>query len=100
MPLGGLIKRGQASVSRFFNSTLPSNARKGVRFMNTHIIPFAKNVHKVSRAIGNEITSQETVPEHIKKKVHAVSNFSDLGMSRLDQIQRSTNKVADQLGLS
>lgn len=94
-----LINKGRQNVSRFFNSTLPSASRQGVRYLNSTIIPFARQVHGVGRAISQEVTTNETIPEHIRKKAKKASDFSDLGLSRLENVQGGINRVAGQLGL-
>ncbi|KAJ3024993.1 hypothetical protein HDV00_000445, partial [Rhizophlyctis rosea] len=87
------------NVSKFFNTTLPTASRQGVRFLNTTLIPWAKKAHSVSKAITNEVSSNETIPEHIRKKAKKASDFSDLGLSRLENVQGSVNRVATNLGL-
>lgn len=87
-------------MTRFFNSTLPSGARSTVRFFNNQVIPLARNVHRISQAVGQEVAQHPQASKQLKESINKVSNFADLGMSRLNEIQTSTNRVADKLGLS
>lgn len=96
---GRLIAKGRQNVTRFFNSTLPNATRQGVKFLNNTIIPGARKVHGVTKAIANEVTTNESVPKHIKDKAKKASDFSDLGLSRLENVQGSVNRVASNLGL-
>lgn len=100
MAFGNLLRKSHSHVTRFFNSTLPSSARQTVRFFNNSVVPLARNVHKVSQAIGQEVAQNPQASQKLKDKASKVSNFADLGMSRLNEIQQSTNRVADKLGLS
>ena len=67
--------------------------------MNTTLIPGAKKLHGVTKAIANKVTTTETVPEHIRKRAKKASDFSDLGMSRLKDVQEGVNRVAGNIGL-
>ena len=99
MSFARLINRGKQNVSKFFNTTLPTASRQGVRYLNTTLIPFARKAPGLSRAIANEVTTNETVPEHNRKKAKGVSDFSDLGLSRLENVQNSVNRIAKNIGL-
>lgn len=96
---GRLISQGRQNVHRFFSSTLPTAARTGVRFVNTAIVPAARQVHRVHKAIANEVTTNASVPEKIKQGVKKTSAFADLGLSRLEDVQGGVNRVAGNLGL-
>ena len=96
---GRLLQKSHQNVTRFFNSTLPNATRQGVHFMNTTLIPGAKKFHGVTKAITNEVTTNETVPENIRKKAKKASDFSDLGMSLSKDVQESVNMVAGNIGL-
>lgn len=100
MALGALIRRGAQNTARFFNTTLPKATQQGVRFLNTHIVPFASRAHNVQRVISNEVASNEHLPAKVKEHAKKVSSFADLGMSRLTQVQGGVNRVAGQLGLT
>lgn len=63
-------------------------------------MPFAKGVHQLSRAIAAEVEQNPNVKDSIKSKVREGSNFADLGMTRLTEIQDSGRRVADKLGLA
>ena len=99
MPFASLLNKTRGNVARFFNSTLPNATRTGVRYMNTHIVPFARKAHQVTKAIGNEVTTNETIPAHLRKKAEKVSSFADLGLSRLENVQQGVNRVSKNLGV-
>jgi len=99
MAFGRLLQKGKQNVTRFFNSTLPGAARNSVKFMNTTLIPGIRKAHSVTKAIANEVSTNESIPKHIKDKARKASDFSDLGLSRLENVQGSVNRVAGNLGL-
>jgi len=99
MAFGQFLQRGKQNVSKFLSSTLPSAARSGVRFFNTTVIPGARRLHGVAKAISDEVESNERVSPKMKKNMKKVSNFADLGMKGLEDIQSSTNRVAKNIGL-
>lgn len=99
MAFGQFLRKAHGSATKFFNTTLPTATRNSVRYMNTHIVPFARNTSRVIKAIGNEVTSNETIPEKVRQKVKTASDFADLGLSKLESVQHSTNNIARNLGL-
>ena len=94
-----LINKGRANVAKFFNTTLPSASRSGVKFFNSTLVPTARKIHGVSKAITNEISTNENLSQKVREKAKKVSDFSDLGISRLQDVQGSVNRVASNLGL-
>ena len=97
MPFAQLLNKTCAHIARFFNSTLPNVTRTGVWFMNTHIVPFTKNAHHVTRALGNKVATKENIPAHLRKKAKKVSSFADLDLFRLENVQHGVNRVSKNL---
>ena len=99
MSFSRMINRGKANVTKFFNSTLPNATRSGVRFLNNTVIPAAKKAHNVTKAIPSEVETNEAVPKRMKERVKKASDFSDLGLSKLETVQGSVNRISKNLGL-
>jgi hypothetical protein len=98
MALGRLLQKTKANAARFFGHTLPSAARTGVRYLNSHVIPTAKRIHGISKAVTDEVASNPQISVKHKEKAKKVSSFADLGLSRLENVQGSVNRVSKQIG--
>ena len=94
-----MLSKGKQNVTKFFNSTLPNATRSGVRFFNSTLVPVARQIHSVGKAITNEVSSNESIPDKVRQRAKKVSDFSDLGLSRLENVQGSVNRLSKNLGL-
>lgn len=96
----GWLSNTGRQAAKFFNTTIPQATQQGVRFLNTHIVPTAKKLHHVQKVIGNEVTTNQDIPEKFRQKAQKASAFADLGLSKLEAVQAATNRVAGNLGLT
>src|SRR5690349_5351865 len=94
------LQKTSAGVSKFFNSTLPTNVTKGVRFFNSHIVPTAQKAHRIHGVITKELATNPNVPGKVQEKAKKSSAFADLGLTKLTQGQESINRVAGELGVA
>lgn len=94
------LQRASTGVTRFFNTTLPTNVTKGVRFFNSHVIPAAQKAHRIHGAVTKELSTNPNVPEKVQEKAKKSSAFADLGLTKLTQGQEAINRVAGELGVA
>ena len=94
------LQKTHTNVSKFFNSTLPSNVRNGVRYFNSHVVPAAQKVHRVHGAITKELSTNPNVHKKVSETAKKSSAFADLGLSRLTKGQEAINRVAGELGVA
>lgn len=92
------VTKAHQNVTRFFNTTLPTNVSKGIRFFNTTVLPAAEKTHKVTSVISKELHHPNVHPK-VREAAQKTSAFSELGLGRLKEAQTGINRAAAQLGL-
>ena len=99
MVFGRLLQKTRTNAAKFFNHTLPNATRSSVRFLNSHVVPTAKRIHGITKAVSDEVTTNKNVSEKFKDRVKKVSSFADLGLSKLEDVQQGVNRVSKNIGL-
>ena len=99
MDLGRLLQKTRTNAAKFFNHTLPNATRSGVRFLNSHVVLTAKRIHGITKAVSDEVTTNQNVSEKFKDKAKKASSFADLGLSKLKNVQSGINRVSKNIGL-
>lgn len=92
------LTKTHQNVTRFFNSTLPMNVSKGIRFFNSTVVPAAEKTHKVATVISKELQHPNVHPK-VREAAQKTSAFSELGLGRLKEAQTGIGRASQQLGL-
>jgi hypothetical protein len=99
MAFGRSIQHGAQRVSRFFSSQLPTAARTGLRLFSTHVVPAARQANRLISAVGDEVQAG-SVGEKVKTKAKQVSSLANIGLRRLEDAEKASNRVAQKIGLT
>jgi len=100
MAFGRSIQQGAQRVSRFFSSQLPSAARTGLRLFSTHVVPAARQANRLISAVGDEVQAGANVSDKVKSKAKQVSSLANIGLKRLEDTEKASNRVAQRIGLT
>jgi hypothetical protein len=91
-------RTAQAKVSKFANNTLPGAISKGASFFTNRVVPAIRLGHRVLKAAANEIHQSDIIEPKHKSKVSKVSEFSDLGLKRLEEANVSVDNFSKKYG--
>jgi len=73
------------------------SASKRLRFFNGTVVPTAHKAHKLISDVNKAVQDDKDISQKNKERAGKVSKFSDLGLSKLNEVAEKVNKVNSAL---